>query len=111
MFRLSQLVPCGCTIVVMVTCCLQLGLHAAGPQASAASPTSLDARALLDQYCVTCHNERLQTAGLLLDKIDDLHVGADGATREKVVRKLRSGAMPQAGRRRPDEQVVRLPCI
>ena len=106
MFRLSQLVPHGCAIVGMVTCCLQIGLHAAGPQAGAASPTSLDARALLDQYCVTCHNERLQTAGLLLDKIDALHVGADGATWEKVVRKLRSGAMPPAGRRRPDEQTL-----
>ena len=33
MFRLSQLVPHGCAIVGMVTCCLQIGLHAAGPQA------------------------------------------------------------------------------
>ncbi len=27
-------------------------------------------RALLNRYCVTCHNERLLTAGLMLDKLD-----------------------------------------
>jgi len=26
-------------------------------------------RAFLDQYCVTCHNERAKTAGLMLDKM------------------------------------------
>ena len=114
MFRLARVVPCGCVIAVAAACYLHVArLDAAGPQApgvqatnvetpsTAVSTTSSDARTLLDQYCVTCHNERLQTAGLLLDKIDDLHVGADGATWEKVVRKLRSGAMPPAGRRRP----------
>src|SRR5215468_4391323 len=58
-------------------------------------------RALLDQYCVTCHNERAKTAGLMLDKMDVDHV-ADGAeTWEKVVRKLRGGMMPPQGRPRP----------
>ena len=27
-------------------------------------------RPLLDQYCVSCHNERLKTAGLVLEKVD-----------------------------------------
>ena len=27
------------------------------------------ARAMLDKYCVTCHNERLKTAGLMLDRL------------------------------------------
>ncbi len=31
--------------------------------------TAVD-RALVDKYCVTCHNEKLKTAGLILDKID-----------------------------------------
>ncbi len=41
--------------------------QAAAQPAAAAEPA---ARALFDQYCVTCHNERLKTAGLMLDKID-----------------------------------------
>ena len=60
-------------------------------------------RALLDRYCVTCHNERLQTAGLQLDTADVTHVAADPVLWEKVVRKLRAGAMPPAPRPRPDE--------
>ena len=118
MFKLSRVMPCRCAVLLAMACHLQPGLNAAGPQApspgdakvqassttvSAASP---DPRALLDQYCVTCHNERQQIAGLLLDKTDVGHVGADGATWEKVVRKLRSGAMPPAGRRRPDEPTL-----
>ena len=35
----------------------------------------LSQRAVLDQYCVTCHNQKLKTAGLMLDKLDLAHVG------------------------------------
>ncbi|MCU1340063.1 MAG: hypothetical protein JWO19_5644, partial [Bryobacterales bacterium] len=57
---------------------------------------------LLDQYCVTCHNQRLKTAGLTLDTMDLSKVPADAETWEKVVRKLRTGAMPPPGMPRPD---------
>ena len=60
------------------------------------------ARALLDQYCVTCHNQRLKTAGLTLDTMDVTNVSAAPPTWEKVVRKLRAGVMPPANRPRPD---------
>jgi hypothetical protein len=58
--------------------------------------------ALLNQYCITCHNQRLKTAGLLLDTMDPQQVGKDAAAWEKVVRKVRTGMMPPAGARRPD---------
>ena len=70
-------------------------------QASTATP-----RALLDQYCVTCHNERAKTAGLLLDKADPTNVSLDAETWEKVVRKLRAGAMPPQGMPRPDHATL-----
>ena len=69
----------------------------------AATPTP---RALLDQYCVTCHNERAKTAGLLLDKADPANVSLDAETWEKVVRKLRAGAMPPQGMPRPDHATL-----
>ena len=119
MLRLSRVIPCGCMVVLAAACCLQVArLHAAGPPAphpqaarvqtpsTAVSAASPDPRALLDQYCVTCHNERLQTAGLLLDKSDVGHIGAGAATWEKVVRKLRSGAMPPPGRPRPEKPTL-----
>ena len=59
-------------------------------------------RALVDRYCVTCHNARVKTAGLLPDEANLDDVAADAEVWEKVVRKLRSGAMPPPGRPRPD---------
>jgi hypothetical protein len=59
-------------------------------------------REVLDTYCVTCHNQRLRTAGLTLDTMDLAKIPAQAEIWEKVVRKLRSGTMPPAGARRPD---------
>ncbi len=61
-------------------------------------------RALLDRYCVTCHNQRLRTGGLALDALDLSRVGDAPAIWERVVLKLRGGMMPPAGRPRPDRQ-------
>src|SRR5437773_1692126 len=60
-------------------------------------------RAILDTYCVTCHNQRLKTAGLVLEKgaADVDNVGETPALWEKVVLKLRSQAMPPPGARQP----------
>jgi len=60
-------------------------------------------RALIDQYCVTCHNQRAKTAGLMLDKMDPTHVAQDREAWEKVVRKLRAGMMPPQGMPRPND--------
>ena len=61
-------------------------------------------RALLDRYCVTCHNANLRVAGLALDTVDVTRVGDHAETWEKVVGKLRAGMMPPAGRPRPDAE-------
>jgi mono/diheme cytochrome c family protein len=60
-------------------------------------------RAVLDRYCVTCHNQRVKTANLTLDTTDAGDVGAQAEIWEKVVAKVRGGSMPPAGRPRPDE--------
>ena len=73
----------------------------AGVQASQAEAASQ--RALLDRYCVTCHNQRLKTGDLTLDTLDLAQVPADAAIWEKAIKKLGVGAMPPAGRPRPDE--------
>src|SRR6266436_2750257 len=69
---------------------------------SLTSPIPSSARAVLDRYCVTCHNEKLRTAGLTLDRMDIEHVSDGTELWERVVRKLRSGAMPPPGLPRPD---------
>ena len=59
-------------------------------------------RAVIDQYCVGCHNERLKIAGLMLDKADIDHAGSRAEIWEKVLRKLHTREMPPPGRPRPD---------
>ena len=59
--------------------------------------------AVIEKYCVTCHNSRLKTAGLILDPTELTRVSARPELWEKVIRKLRSSAMPPAGSPRPDE--------
>ena len=70
------------------------------PARSAARTTP--ARELVTRYCVACHNDRLKTANLALDKADAEQVSNSAETWEKVVVKLRSRAMPPPGSRRPD---------
>jgi mono/diheme cytochrome c family protein len=57
---------------------------------------------LLDTYCVTCHNQQLKTAGLTLDAVSLDRVPDSAEVWEKVLRKVRTGAMPPPGRPRPD---------
>ena len=63
-------------------------------------------RALLDQYCVTCHNQRLKTANLMFDTMDFAQIPKDAETWEKAVRKLRGGLMPPPGARQPVRAAV-----
>ena len=56
----------------------------------------------VNQYCVTCHNQRLKTGGLALETMDFAKVPANAETWEKVIVKLRTGAMPPPGMPRPD---------
>jgi mono/diheme cytochrome c family protein len=86
--------------------------RAASPQAATAAaqtPTSAPPpRALFDKYCIGCHNQRLKSGGLALDRtaIDVSGVSDHADVFEKVVRKLRTGAMPPAGRPRPDKALA-----
>jgi mono/diheme cytochrome c family protein len=65
-------------------------------------------RKLVDQYCVTCHNEKTKTGGLVLDagQFDLATFGDHGEHGEKIVRKLRAGQMPPSGSRRPDSATM-----
>jgi hypothetical protein len=60
------------------------------------------ARKVMDQYCVTCHNEKTKAGELLLDRLDLANLDEHTEIGEKVVRKLRAGLMPPTGMPRPD---------
>src|SRR5882672_6324988 len=79
---------------------------AATPQsAPAAAPAS--EREVLDRYCVSCHNDRLKTSGLSLEKLDVSKADASPDIWENVARKLQARSMPPQGARRPDEATYR----
>ncbi len=59
--------------------------------------------AVLAKYCVSCHNEKRKTAGLMIDKLDLQNVGRDAEVWEKVARKFRTHEMPPPGVPRPDK--------
>jgi hypothetical protein len=60
-------------------------------------------RATINRYCLACHNDRAKTAGLTLEKADLERISSGAEVWEKVLRKLRAGAMPPAGAPRPDQ--------
>ena len=93
---------------------------AAPPQAAvAAATTATSVEAIINRYCISCHNERvvngrdtapsimvsqLRIAGVAFDSLDATHVANDADTWERVVRKLQSRTMPPVGRPRPDDE-------
>jgi len=63
-------------------------------------------RALLDKYCVTCHNQKAKTAGLALDGADFVRPSNSPEVWEKVIRKLRAEMMPPVGSPRPEKTAL-----
>jgi mono/diheme cytochrome c family protein len=87
--------------VWVMTVATQSGVSTQTP----ASPPAQDGareRAVLDQYCVGCHNQRLTSGGLRLDDLDVSRIGDRAEVGEKIVRKLRAGVMPPPDVKRPD---------
>jgi hypothetical protein len=84
--------------------------QAAGPaqQPAVAPPASATPQATLQRYCLTCHNQNLKERGtvpIAFDTLNPSSVGADAEVWERIVRKVRTGLMPPAGRPRPDQTV------
>jgi hypothetical protein len=74
----------------------------ASPVAAQPNPN----QALLNTYCITCHNSRAKTGGLALDGLD-LQAAADSAEIwEKALRKLRGHLMPPPGSPQPAQKDV-----
>jgi hypothetical protein len=73
------------------------------PASAALSGEARTQRALLDRYCVSCHNARnkANVGNLDLAAMDIAKPSARTDIAEKMVAKLRAGLMPPAGNRRP----------
>ena len=90
------------TTVWMVSAAWPL-LHAAGAQNVAGADRSAPHRAVVDRYCLTCHNARTKASDLALDTAELANPAANGEVWEEAVRKLNARTMPPLGMPRPDE--------
>ena len=84
---------------------------AAAPQATAdrSRDKTQEYHALVNRYCVHCHNAGTNTPAaspVFLDSPSFDDVGSNAATWERVIRKLNIGAMPPPGNPRPDAGVL-----
>ena len=77
---------------------------ASQPQTDSAAIAA--AQSVITTTCVGCHNDRTSNGGLSLASFQVATAGENGATTEKMIRKLRAGQMPPGGSRRPDDAVL-----
>jgi Protein of unknown function (DUF1592)/Protein of unknown function (DUF1588)/Protein of unknown function (DUF1585)/Protein of unknown function (DUF1587)/Protein of unknown function (DUF1595) len=106
----------GCAVLMAG---LMIGLVGATPRGESATSTrqadthgqsaadapvdfSAEASAVVGKYCVTCHNQRLKTGGLMLDADGITNISQHADVWEKVARKVRAGLMPPMGSPKPD---------
>jgi cytochrome c5 len=79
----------------------------AAPQQAANSGTPADAnKALVNRYCVTCHNSKTKIANLTFDTMDLAHPEKNAVVWERAIRKLRGGMMPPPGMPKPPLEAV-----
>jgi len=83
--------------LLLVFVAVVLSAQTSGVQAPVSSQ-----QALLNKYCVGCHNQKQKVSGLALDKLDLSRIGENREIWEKVVHKIRSGMQPPSGKPRPD---------
>ena len=91
-----------CTFAAAAVSTVQTSARQNPPAAPSVAAPAAAPRAVFDKYCVTCHNQKLRTAGLALDTLDVTNPSANPEVWEKVIAKLQQGSMPPQGRPRPD---------
>ena len=113
----KRLAAIGCAAALLPVAALrtQTAAAQANPQPAPAGQSAPAAaggagpRALLDRYCVGCHNQKGKAAGqeparkLTVDDLDVARIADHGEVWERIVRKMRAGMMPPAGSRRPEK--------
>src|SRR5687768_786459 len=91
----------GLALVLVASITTLGGQSKPAPAPASGALSSEQARALLDKYCVSCHNDRLKTQNLSLQGLDLANVADHAEVWEKVIRKLRAGVMPPPDMPRP----------
>jgi cytochrome c551/c552 len=100
---MKKLIVIGCLVFI---CIVSLSRETVGLQSASSTESVASQRVLVDQYCVSCHNEKRKTAGIALDKLDIAHISNNPEVWEKIVHKVRAGMQPPSGSPRPDRATL-----
>ena len=73
------------------------------PRASRLAPRASSDKAVIEQYCLECHDADHAKGDLVLETFDPAKADQRAEISEKIVRKLRAGMMPPAGHERPPD--------
>jgi len=97
------------TAAAVIAGCVCTGTAEAGQAARASLPAdAASQKAVVDKYCVGCHNDRNKAryANLSFEHADFVELSAGGDVWERVIRKVKAGSMPPAGSPRPERAVL-----
>jgi hypothetical protein len=87
-------------VLTMLGVSVVVATAASGAEKDSMSPESR--KALVEDYCVMCHNDTAQTGGLSLEAFDAAHPESNAEIAERMIRKLRAGMMPPSYAARPE---------
>jgi hypothetical protein len=98
----------GSGLAALLSFSVTLWAQGTAPPASKAKAGKASPNAVVNSYCLGCHNDKVKSGNLSLTGIDMAKIGQHAEVGEKIVRKLRSGMMPPAGLPRPDATTYNL---
>src|SRR5579884_2352835 len=87
---------------------LAIGIPICAPLSFAATTGTLasgERQALLKQYCLTCHNSKTKSGGMVLEGVAPDQPALHPDVWERVHRKLQAGEMPPSGMPRPPQEI------
>jgi hypothetical protein len=91
-------------LLALATLLVSAPLAGCGPAQQGRVADADDAKAVLERYCVACHNQAELAGDLSLARIDASHIGGQATVWEGVVRKLKTRTMPPPDEPRPETQ-------
>ncbi len=97
-------------ILVLAGCfmaAVPLSVTTSAQTKTATTAPAVNPRQFFDTYCTSCHDQTALTAGLALDTLDVSKPAENAEVLEKVIAKLRAGAMPPPGNPKPDAATYR----
>ena len=92
----------GAVLFAATTWIIAISAQEPASRAPLSGVPAADVQKTVSTYCVTCHNDKLKTGGLVLDRPELADVAAHADVWEKVIRKVRTGMMPPASSPRPN---------